>query len=66
MVRAKPNLKSHGSKWGPGKVHYALDNYGYTPHGYVYGEPTDEEIDCKKCLEHFGMYERPRRQRGDS
>lgn len=54
-------LRSHGSKWGPGKVHYGVRDETPGNHGYVMAACTmkpiyaesfkgyPEEATCRRC-----------------
>jgi hypothetical protein len=49
------NIKARGGRFGPGKVHIpafgtkAADGVALCC-GHVYGDPTDEPADCKRCI----------------
>lgn len=51
---AQTRLRSHGSRWGPGKVHLR-DGAGRpscTPTTEIYAEPVGAEVPltCKRCI----------------
>jgi hypothetical protein len=58
--RKEKRFKSHGSRWGPGKVHRLVWNYEnkvwyiacLKPYEDYYGVEVheDTEVTCKKCL----------------